>query len=1108
MKKTTKYLVTLIFCLSMIMATFIPAYAASVAQVKGLKATNVTYNSAVLTWTKASKVDGYELEKYNSSSKKWTVVKNDIKASTNKYSLTKLKMGTTYKYRVRAFTKSIIGRKTYGAYSSTVSVKPMPAKVTGFKASTITATTAKLTWTKVAGATGYKIQLYKDKKWTDYKKTTKNTLSITKLTYNTTYKYRIAAYRTENKKTYVGAYSSTLSVKTAVGKVTGLKISNITPTSAKATWKALTDVDGYKVVLTDPDGKKIVSKNTTKTTYSFSKLTPKVKYTLKITAYKKISKKTYTGKAVSKTITPKVAAATTLKTTVKPTSIAASWKKSADAQGYSVRLYDNGGKQLKSVTTTNLNYTFSGIAPGTYTVKVYAYVKISGTTYYSAALSSATLKATLPAPTALKTTVKPTSIAVSWTKAANATGYSVRLYDSNGKQLQAPITTGASYTFSGLTPNSSYTVKVYSYVTVSKTNYYSAALSSATLKTTIPAPTGLKVTKTTSNSVALSWSAAANASGYEVQYYTGGAWKSYTKTTALSATVSSLSANTTYKFRVRAYVSSYYSAFTSEVSATTLIASVSNLKMEAVSTASTIISWSAVSGASGYVVSCPGTATQDITDTSTLISYLDPNTEYTITVQAYKTTSGTKSYSDAKTIKVKTNIAFKNLYNADYFYMDEAFETDAKASFVLRWEGVNNAVYSVRSSAGESVANNITNNYVEITETGTETFSAKMEQQGTYKTRVSWDAQPGVSSYTVQIADATSKKWIDAGSYTGTYADFYLAPKTTYYARVIATTKASKSYFVTAVDKNDSSRTTPTKTILASQRPQLYAVTSAYTTPAATFTSSSNESKTLYTLWAVQALNNTKFQKGKLTVASKMDIDVSLSDTTIKIPGIIFPIPIGDFLKDNPELEAEIKDTLKTGESQTVTFNGGVGDMKSTSAQYIYDATGTVRRDANNKAITADVTKTVKTTPFDFIAPNSEYATFYNSQDVNKFGDKIENISVGTSGKNTTVTLTLKEESTDSKKGASGTPVHNGFVNGLTDQIEGLGDASLKIGKKDKNNKGTTVLTFVINNDVDNGILTNYKVNAPFNMTMTESDSGITINMVMDGVYAFDYKFS
>lgn len=369
MKKTIRYLVTFIFCLSMLMATFIPAYAASVAQVKGLKATNVTYNSAVLTWTKASKVNGYEVEKYNSSSKKWTVVKSDISSNTNKYSLTKLTTGTTYKYRVRAFTKNVLGRKTYGAYSATVSVKPMPAKVTGFKASTITATTAKLTWTKVAGATGYKIQLYKDKdkKWVDYKTVTTNSLSITKLTCGTTYKYRIAAYRTVSKKNYVGAYSSALSVKTAVGAVTGLKISNTTPTSAKATWKALTDVTGYKVVLTDANGKTIVSKNTTNANYSFSNLIPKVKYTLKVTAYKTISKKTYNGKAASATVTTSIAAPTGLKTTVKPTSIAISWTKAANAQGYRVNLYDKDGKQLKAVYTTDVKYTFSGIVPETVT---------------------------------------------------------------------------------------------------------------------------------------------------------------------------------------------------------------------------------------------------------------------------------------------------------------------------------------------------------------------------------------------------------------------------------------------------------------------------------------------------------------------------------------------------------------------------------------------------------------------------------------------------------------------------------------------------------------------------------------------------------------------
>ncbi|MCM1545044.1 MAG: fibronectin type III domain-containing protein, partial [Ruminococcus sp.] len=267
MKKTAKALVTLLFCLSIISATFVPAFAASVGQVKGLKATNVTYNGATLTWTKVSKAAKYVVE--TQSGKNWKTVAT---VKTNSYNVTKLTTGTTYKYRVSA--KPTIGKA--GTPSATLSVKPMPAKVTGLKA-TVTYNSAKLTWTKVAGATGYVVQRYNasKKQWVKLATVKTNTYTNSKLTINTTYKYRVAAYRTVSKKNFYGSYSATLSAKPVLGKTTGLKAAIASPTSVKLTWTKVANATGYQVQRYDASKKQWVKIATVKTnTYTNSKLTP------------------------------------------------------------------------------------------------------------------------------------------------------------------------------------------------------------------------------------------------------------------------------------------------------------------------------------------------------------------------------------------------------------------------------------------------------------------------------------------------------------------------------------------------------------------------------------------------------------------------------------------------------------------------------------------------------------------------------------------------------------------------------------------------------------------------------------------------------------------
>ncbi|MGN1418922.1 MAG: fibronectin type III domain-containing protein [Acutalibacteraceae bacterium] len=1132
MKKSSKALVTLLFCLSIITATLLPTFAASVGKVGSVKATNVTYNSATITWGKVSKASGYQVEQYNASKKKWVQVGKDLKSSVTSLNVSKLTTGTTYKYRVRAFSKSVFGKITYGAYSSTLSVKPMPAKPASFKATPKTQSIV-LSWGKVSGATGYYVQQYNSssKKWVTVSKPKTNTVEIKKLKINTTYSFRVAAYRTVSKKTYVGSYTSTLKATTALGQVTSFKVSSVKPASAKLSWKAVSEAKGYYIKQYNSSTKKWTTVKTVdaKTLSYTLKTTPNTSYKMCVTAYVTISKKNYTGKdssAVSFKTT--VAPATNLKASQStPTSVALTWTKASNVTGYYVQQYIS--KTWKTIkTTTGASYTVENLVPGTkYSFRVVSYY--SSSKYCGAATSTASITPTVAAAKDLKASSgTPTSVVLSWTKASGVSGYLVQ-QSVSGKWTTIKTTTGASYTVQNLVPATQYSFRVVSYY--SKESYTGAATNTVNYTPTVNAPSELKSTQQKSTSVSLSWKAASSVSGYIVEQKDGSSWKAVADVKTTSATVSGLSANTSYQFRVCAYFTvgsnNYKSAYTSAISCSTTLAKVTGIKGESnISGSALKITWDAVANAAGYTVKISGLDPIDASSNKTFVPYLDRNTVYDVTVTAYSSAKVNGEESD--TAKLKTNIGttIKN-----FKYDETLVPNDADKTFVLTWDKIDNAVYTVEnySYAGDGTnpwsvvdgGEKIAANRLEI-KTGN-TFSVSAKSSGDYATEISWEEQAdNEGGYTIQAANVNTGIWEDLGTFSSSPAKVYLAPNTKYTIRVISSSQYLK-YRISAYDTN-SDQAIPASTnteLIFKQYPYIYGTTTFTTSKAPAFNSSSNESKTAYTLMAVEALNNTKYETGKVKIRSVSEINASLSESTIEINGK--SIDFSGLLSMFPSLSEDLTESLNEKDDTTITFNNAVGSTQATQTQYVYDADGSIVKDADGKYVTKEVTKNVDVAINTFVTPNSRLASFYNSQDINNFGKKVSGISVSTSGSKTTVTIKLLSESTTSTTAADKrTPVHSGFMSGLSDDLDSFNDtgssASLTVGGKieiktgifSKDTYENTILTFVINAD---GTLDSYKVQSPLKLTMDASfdseDSGTAnMHMIMSGLYNYNYTFT
>lgn len=140
--------------------TKVISFKISAVAVKGLKASSVKYNSLKLKWTKQGYADGYQICDANSKVVK-TVKKNSA-------SMTGLKPGKTYKYKVRSYVRNADGTKSYGAFSSVLNATTKLRTPT-VKVASKAKGQARISWSKVSGASGYEIY-YKKSAGAKYKK--------------------------------------------------------------------------------------------------------------------------------------------------------------------------------------------------------------------------------------------------------------------------------------------------------------------------------------------------------------------------------------------------------------------------------------------------------------------------------------------------------------------------------------------------------------------------------------------------------------------------------------------------------------------------------------------------------------------------------------------------------------------------------------------------------------------------------------------------------------------------------------------------------------------------------------------------------------------------
>ena len=178
----------------------------SPTNVSGFVCTARTYNSITLGWNKNSAATGYKLEQYKNG--KWVQIALIKSNKTTSYKLTGLTAATGYKFRIRAYKSS--GSVTAHSGYTTYQTLSSPTNVTSFKATKRSGTSVTLGWNKNTTAAGYKLEQYKNGKWVQIAVISGNknvSYTVSKLSRNTAYRFRIRSYKTISGKTSHSGYT-------------------------------------------------------------------------------------------------------------------------------------------------------------------------------------------------------------------------------------------------------------------------------------------------------------------------------------------------------------------------------------------------------------------------------------------------------------------------------------------------------------------------------------------------------------------------------------------------------------------------------------------------------------------------------------------------------------------------------------------------------------------------------------------------------------------------------------------------------------------------------------------------------------------------------------
>ena len=258
-----------------------------IANVGTFKGSTVSDSAVKLDWSKNDKATGYVIEQYKGG--KWTALATTKNNTTLTFTVKGLASATVYSFRIKSF-RTVNGKTDYSEYTSLKAATSFGG-VNNLTVKSYTASAITLAWNKNASANGYVVEQYKGGKWTQIAKTSSNatvTYAVNGLKADTTYTFRVRAYKTAAGKTIYSEYAR-LAAKTRIAKVASFRATGTTTSAVELSWNKNDKATGY-IIEIYRGGKWTAiatTKNNTTLRFTMKGLARNTTYSFRIKAFRK-----------------------------------------------------------------------------------------------------------------------------------------------------------------------------------------------------------------------------------------------------------------------------------------------------------------------------------------------------------------------------------------------------------------------------------------------------------------------------------------------------------------------------------------------------------------------------------------------------------------------------------------------------------------------------------------------------------------------------------------------------------------------------------------------------------------------------------------------------
>ena len=628
-----------------------PSAAASITVVVELAAPTITgvsvgVDSAEITWNEIANASGYTIAYAPQGSSDFT----ETVVSGTTQTISGLEFGGSYVVKVKANGNG--GAYEDSEYSSertfTVLTPLATPEITGWTPTTDSVT---VNWNEVSGATSYTLTyvVYGTSQVVTIDDIAGSSYQIGNLTAGASYVVQVQA-NGDGAVFADSAPSDSVRVRTqeVLAPAPTIESTSATINSVTLTWNAVPNASGYAVAYAVAGSDAFQTVSVSGTIATIPGLASGSTYVFKVNAVGDGTSYVDSGygPSVNATIKTKLDAPE-VTASATTNSITVDWDAVANASGYTVAYAVDGTDNFTYANVSSTSYEIPNLASGsTYVVKVKA--NGDGALFvdsdYSGDDLTVTVKSKLQTPT-LALDVSASSITVSWNEIAGASKYALEYAVRGSSEVTQATVNTTSYTIAGLAQGEDYVVRVKA--VGDGTRYvdsdYAVAYPNTPDVLTEPVITDASAS---TDSVALNWSAVANASGYTIAYAVDGT-TNFTSIPVNSTNyvINGLLSGTTYVIKVQANGAGDFvdSDFSDPVNVTVKTKLDSPTIASATATTDSVtINWGAIANASGYTIAYAPVGTTDwstaptktTTETSYTLQGLVSGTTYVIKVKA------------------------------------------------------------------------------------------------------------------------------------------------------------------------------------------------------------------------------------------------------------------------------------------------------------------------------------------------------------------------------------------------------------------------------------------------------------------------------------------